>query len=160
MSPIEIRLNPALVASLLETISPALEQLEGELASPAPTPDQDELMEDVWMGDLLESQREEMAIIVQLFDEDFMESGRAIILPEDMDRVLRACSAIRLKLRQTALAPLDDQELEEGELEDIQWTDALKVGYAAYSLFASLQELIVAQMDGGGSDPFAEDDDE
>lgn len=149
MKPIEIRLDPAMVESLLETIGPALESLEDELATPAEFPEDDELMENFWKSDLLESQREELAVIAQLFDEEFLESGRAIIAPEDMEKVIRACSAIRLKLRSTLLGPLSDAQLEEGDLEGVEWSDALQIGYAAYALFASLQELIVSQMSGG-----------
>ncbi|EDY80709.1 hypothetical protein VDG1235_326 [Verrucomicrobiia bacterium DG1235] len=152
MRQIEIRLDPALVESLLETINPILEKLESELASPAEFPDEDEILEDFWKSDLLNSQREEMAVIASLFDEDFMQSGRAMIEPQDMDKVIRACSAIRLKLRDTMLGPLSDKQLEEGDLEGLEWTDELQIGYAAYALFASLQELIVSQMSGPGTE--------
>lgn len=149
MKPIEIRLDPALVESLLDSIAPILELLENELASPAEFPDEeDELLEDFWTSDLLKAQREEIAVISGLFDEEFMESGRAVIEPEDMDKVLRACSAIRLKIRDTMLDPIDDSKLEEGDLEGVEWTDEMQIGYAAYALFASLQELIVAQLNG------------
>lgn len=150
MKPIEIRLDPALVESLLEAIGPVLELLNGELASPAAFPEheEDELLEDFWKTDLLNSQREEIAIMRGLFGEDFMDTGRAFIDPEDMDKVLRACSAIRLKLRETMLAPINDGQLEEGNFEGLDWTDEMQIGYAAYALFASLQELIVAQITG------------
>lgn len=150
MKPIEIRLDPALVESLLDAISPVLELLQGELASPAEFPEHEEdaLLEDFWKNDLLNSQREEIAIITGLFGEDFMDTGRAYIEPDDMDKVLRACSAIRLKLRDTMLAPIEDGRLEEGDFEGLDWTDEMQIGYAAYALFASLQELIVAQITG------------
>lgn len=157
MKPIEIRLDPALVESLLESIAPILELLENELAMPAEFPEDDELLEDFWNNDLLNAQREEIAVISGMFDEDFMETGRALIEPEDMDKVLRACSAIRLKIRETMLGSIDDSKLEEGDLEDIEWTDEMQIGYAAYALFASLQELIVAQM--SGELPGGEEDD-
>ncbi len=153
MTPIEIRLDPKLVATLLETISPTLEKLESELATPAEPPADDAVMEGFWRNDLLEAQRDEVAAVAELFDEDFMETGRAVIPAENMERVLRACSAIRLKLRETALKPLTDGQLERGELDDVQWTDDLRIGYGCYSLFASLQELIVAQME----NPLADD---
>lgn len=156
MRPIEIRLDPALVATLLGTISPALERLENELATTALAPEDDEGLEDFWQSDLLESQRSEIAAVAELFDERFMESGRAIILPENMERVLRACSAIRLALRQTALGALADGQLERGDLGEVEWTEELRIGYGCYTLFASLQELIVSQME----HPFDDEDEE
>lgn len=168
MSPIEIRLDPQVVRTLLDAIAPVLERLEGELASSVELPEDDELMENFWKSDLLNSQREELAVFGSLFDETFMESGRARIEPEDMDKLIRACSAIRLKLRETGLKDLSDEQLERGEMEDVDWTDTLQVSYAAYSLFASLQELIVSQVMGGTYDEgddfedeaFDNDDDE
>ncbi|MBC2604836.1 hypothetical protein [Pelagicoccus albus] len=146
MRQIEIRLDPALVESLMDTIGPLLKQLENELASPAEFPDDDELLEDFWKSDLLNSQREEIKVISELFDGEFMLSGRAFINSNEMDKVIRACSAIRLKIRDTLLATVTDSQLEEGDLEDVQWTDEMQIAYAAYALFASLQELIITQM--------------
>lgn len=154
MRQIEIRLDPAIVESLLKTIQPVLDQLENELATPAEFPDEDELLEDFWKSDLLNSQREELKIVANLFDDEFMLSGRALIGPDEMDKVIRACSAIRLKLRETMLAPISDAQLEEGNLEGMEWTEGLQIGYAAYALFASLQELIISQM----TDPVDEEE--
>lgn len=146
MRQIEIRLDPALVESLLKTIQPVLDALQNELATPAELPEDDELLEDFWKSDLLDSQREELKVIANLFDDEFMLSGRALIAEDEMDKVIRACSAIRLKLRETMLAPIGDSQLEEGNLEGLEWTDELQIGYAAYALFASLQELIISQL--------------
>ncbi len=161
MRQIEIRLDPALVDSLLKTIQPALDELQDKLATPAEFPDEDELLEDFWKSDLLNSQREELKVIANLFDDEFMLSGRALIAADEMDKVIRACSAIRLKLRETMLAPINDTQLEEGNLEGVEWTDELQIGYAAYALFASLQELIISQLSaiGEGDTESAEGDD-
>lgn len=152
MRQIEIRLDPALVESLLKTIQPVLDELQEELATPAEFPDEDELLEDFWKKDLLNSQREELRVIANLFDDEFMLSGRTLIAADEMDRVIRACSAIRLKLRETMLEPISDSQLEEGNLEGLEWTDELQIGYAAYALFASLQELVISQMASPGDE--------
>ncbi len=147
MRSIELRLDPAVVTTLLAAIDPTLRHLRSELASPAVFPEEeDQVMEDFWRNDLLESQRSEVDAISALFDADFMESGRALIEPDAMDRVLRACSAIRLRLREAALSEFSDDQLERGDFEGVQWTEQLQASYAAYALFASLQELIVTQM--------------
>lgn len=145
MKQIEIRLDPSLVESLLEAIRPVMTSLETELATPAEFPDDDELMEDFWKNDLLDSQRAELEVIRNLFDDEFLLSGRALISSAEMDLVIRACAAIRLKLRGTMLEPISDEQLEAGDLEGVDWTEELQIGYAAYALFASLQELIISQ---------------
>ena len=146
MSPIEIRLDPKLVSSLLDTIQPVLDQLREELASPALLPEDDEMMESFWKSDLLESQRQEIDLVANLFGDEFLDTGRVVIEVEDMDRILRSCSAIRLRLRDTNLAGLDDEQLEQGNLSEVEWDQELQLSYAAYALFASLQEIIVSQM--------------
>lgn len=157
MKQIEIRLDPALVESLLKTIQPVLDKLQDELATPAEFPDDDEMLEDFWKSDLLTSQREELEVVSNLFDDEFMLSGRALIAADEMDKVIRACSAIRLKLRETMLAPIDDTQLEEGDLEGTEWTEELQIGYAAYALFASLQELIITQLSGPDEEETSEE---
>jgi len=142
-------MDPEMVEPLLESLSPVMDFLEDELVSAPVFPDgDDELLESSWKQDLLGSQREEMAVLAELFGADFMETGRAVIEPENMDKLLRACSAIRLKIRETHLSEIDDAHLEQGELEELEWSEELQVAYAAYALFASLQELIVAQVSG------------
>ncbi len=76
-----------------------------------------------------------------------METGRATVDEEDVDMVLRGCTAVRLKLRESTLANVDDELLETGELSLAELTSEQKNGYGAYVLFASLQELIISQMD-------------
>lgn len=150
MKQIEIRLDPALVETLLDAIRPVLTQLESELATPAEFPDDDELMEDFWKSDLLNSQRAELEVIRNIFDDEFLLSGRALIGSDEMDLVIRACAAIRLKIRDSMLGEVSDEQLEEGNLEGVEWNDTLQMGYAAYALFASLQELIISQFSGSG----------
>ena len=147
MNAIEIRLNAALVASLMDVIQPVVETLKNELATPVLLHEEDELLENAWKSDLLESQRIEIAVTERLFGGDFMNTGCVVVEQEDMDFTLRACSALRLKLRETALGSLDDSQLEAGSFENVDWDEGLQLGYAAYSLFASMQEIIVSQMD-------------
>jgi len=160
MRQIEIRLDPAMVESLLEAIRPVMTKLESELATPAEFPDEDELMEDFWKSDLLNSQKAEIEVIRNLFDDEFLLSGRALISSDEMDLVIRACAAIRLKLRETILEPISDSQLEEGALEEVDWSEDLQIGYAAYALFASLQELIISQMTWGDSEEAGKESDD
>lgn len=159
MNEIEIRLDPEIVSALMDTVRPAIESLRDELASPALLPEEDEVMEDFWKSDLLESQRNEIDVVLDVFGDEFLNTGRAIVKPENMDRMIRSCSAIRLKLRDTVLGELDDSQLEEGNLEGVSWTKERQLGYGAYSLFASLQELIISQMN-DEAETASDDDDE
>ncbi len=147
MNAIEIRLNPELVSSLMNVIEPVFEALKNELATPVLLHEEDELLENAWKSDLLESQRIEISVTEKFLCGDFMNTGCVVVEQADMDFALRACSALRLKLRETVLGALDDSQLEAGSFEDVDWDENLQLGYAAYSLFASMQEIIVSQMD-------------
>ncbi len=144
---LEFRLDAEAIRPLVEHVRSLLLELGEKLATPNKAPEDDEIMSDFWSRDLLHSQRKDVAAIAELFDDDFMETGRATEDEEDVDMVLRGCTAVRLKLRESTLANIDDELLETGELSLAELTSEQKNGYGAYVLFASLQELIISQMD-------------
>tara|TARA_B110000037_G_C16761739_1_gene359539 strand:- start:31 stop:537 length:507 start_codon:yes stop_codon:yes gene_type:complete len=163
MSPIEMRLNVEAVKPLLEHIRPLLEQLNDTLASPGQAPEDDEMMAEFWHTDLINSQRADVAALVALFDGTFLETGRTVIFMDKADLLVRACTVIRLKLRETSLGEIGDEALESGEFEFEDLGFDARMGYGAYMLFASLQEMIIAQIDkeaGEGDDDDEEEDDE
>ena len=135
------------VLPLLGHARPLMEELGQNLAPANVPPEEDELMSDFWSKDLLKSQRKDVAAIAELFDDDFLETGRASVDEEDADLVLRGCAALRLKLRERSLGEFSDEALESGELEIEDFTREQKLGYASYALFASLQELIISQLE-------------
>lgn len=147
MSRLEFRLDLESVLPLLEHVRPLMEELSNELASLNSPPEDDELISEFWSTDLLNSQRKDLAAIAALFDDDFLESGRAAIDEEDADLILRGCAAIRLKLRQSALGEISDEILETGDFEIEELSHEQRLGYASYALFASLQELIISQLE-------------
>lgn len=152
MSPIEMRLNVEAVKPLLEHIQPLLDELKESLASPGQAPEDDELLEEFWHSDLINSQREDVTSLVELFDDTFMETGRTVVFMEKADHLIRGCTAIRLKLRESSLEDIEDEALESGEFSFDELDFDARMGYGAYMLFASLQEMIIAQMEKGGDD--------
>lgn len=147
MNRLEFRLDTESVLPLLEHARPLMEELGRDLTPANAPPDEDELMSDFWSKDLLNSQRKDIAAIAELFDDDFLETGRASVDEEDADLVLRGCAALRLKLRERSLGDFPDEALESGELKIEDFTREQRLGYAAYALFASLQELIISQLE-------------
>lgn len=144
---LEFRLDAEAIRPLVEHVRSLLLDLGEKLATPNKAPEDDEIMSEFWSRDLLHSQRRDIAAIAELFDDDFMETGRATVDEEDVDLVLRGCTAVRLKLRESTLANIGDELLETGELSSTELTSEQKSGYGAYILFASLQELIISQLD-------------
>lgn len=147
MNRLEFRLDTKSVLPLLEHVKPLMEQLAIDLAIPNVSPDNDELMSDFWSKDLLTSQRKDIAAIAELFDDEFLDTGSATVDEEDADLVLRGCAAVRLKIRERSLEAFSDEALESGELDIEDFNRDQRIGYAAYALFASMQELIISQLE-------------
>jgi hypothetical protein len=147
MNRLEFRLDTKSVLPLLEHVKPLMEQLAIDLATPNVSPDNDELMSDFWSKDLLTSQRKDIAAIAELFDDEFLDTGSATVDEEDADLVLRGCAAVRLKIRERSLEAFSDEALESGELDIEGFNRDQRIGYAAYALFASMQELIISQLE-------------
>ena len=93
------------------------------------------------------AQRKDIAAIAELFDDEFLDTGSATVDEEDADLVLRGCTAMRLKIREISLEAFSDEALESGELDIEDFDRDQRIGYAAYALFASMQELIISQLD-------------
>ena len=147
MNRLEFRLDTKSVLPLLEHVKPLMEELATDLAVSNISPDDDELMSDFWSKDLLTSQRKDIAAIAELFDDEFLDTGSATVDEEDADLVLRGCTAMRLKIREVSLEAFSDEALESGELDIEDFDRDQRIGYAAYALFASMQELIISQLD-------------
>lgn len=149
MKQIEIRLDVEIAKPLLRHVEPLLEELEDKLASPSSPPEEDEDIADFWTNDLLEAQRKDVAAIVDLFDQEFFENGRVVVELENSEFLLRGCAALRLRLRETSLKDFSDHVLETGDIAIGALDEYQKIGYRAYAFFASLQEILITQLDAG-----------
>jgi len=148
-SPIEINMNREVVLPLLEFIEPVLKTLGHETAFSIPVVEDDDELAEIWRDGLLHTQADDCRTLMGLFDDRFRRSGTVRIELDQADRILRASSAIRLKIRETSLVHLTDSALEEADFDPAGLSDPDRAGMAAYLLFATLQELIIRHLDGG-----------
>jgi len=144
---LEFRLNPEAVRPLVLHFRSLVDFAKDGLVAENEPPTSDQVMSEVWVGDLLESQRKDINALNELFDDRFLDTGRATVDEEDVDFVLRGCAAIRLVLRDSTLSRFEDDCLERGEVEVGKITAEEEIGYGVYILLASLQELIISQLD-------------
>jgi hypothetical protein len=147
MKRVEVRLNLEAVAPLLDVIKSAADDLAPVLAAPAHTPDHDAEFADEWRRELLEGQNTDIRVLLGLFDADFFATGVIAFDPTNCEPILRACSAIRLRLREAHLKGLDDDNLESGEVPLDAMPEAQRKAFAAYVFLATLQELLVQHLD-------------
>jgi hypothetical protein len=143
---LEFRLDPEAVRPLVLHFRSLVDSAKDDLVAENEPPTGDQVMSEVWVGDLLESQSKDINALDELFDDRFLDTGRATVDEEDVDLVLRGCAAIRLVLRDSTLSRFEDDCLERGEVEVGKITAEEEIGYGVYILLASLQELIISQL--------------
>ena len=157
---LELKLPAAVVAPLIEYLLP----LAGaEDAAPlAIAPDLKAVEEDFreqWSDDLALHLAGDLGRFVAVFNTDnFPRDGTAEFGPDDCEPLLRACSALRLKLRDRRLGAIADSVLETGDIDHARLNQDEQLALAAYMFLAALQEIIIRHLDPDSD--FEEDDDE
>ena len=151
---LELKLPVAVVGPLIEFLLP-LARETGDAAL-AFEPNLDAIEEDFradWRADIASQSQDDQTRFAAIFDtEEFRRDGTAEFGPEDCEPLLRAASALRLKLRTRKLGAIADSALETGEIDFARLNKEERVAVTAYSLLASLQEIIIRHLDPSGEE--------
>ena len=147
MKRIEVKLSLPVVAPLLDLIKATVSDLDGRLAAPQHLQDLDEELRTAWQADLLGGQNDDCRRFLALFDRDFFSSGTVSFDEDNAESVLRACAAIRLRLRGRELKSLPDEAIESGGVDVTHLNEALTKAFMCYVFLATLQELIIQHLD-------------
>jgi len=147
MKRVEVKLNLEAVAPLLDVIKAAADDLGPKLAIELPPPGPDGEFHQEWERELLGGQGADIRVLLALFGTEFFATGVIALDPTNCEPVLRACSALRLRLRDAHLRPLGDENLESGELPLEVLPEPQRKAFAAYVFLATLQELLVMHLD-------------
>ena len=147
MKRIEVKLILPVVAPLLDVIRQLADGLGQKLAAPQDLGDIDQEFRDAWVGDLLEGQNKDVKALLALFDDEFFAEGIVAFDEENAEPIVRACAAVRLRLREVYLKGLDDDALEGGEVELEQMSEAVRKAFMCYLFLATVQELIIQHLD-------------
>ncbi|HEY0966599.1 MAG TPA: hypothetical protein VGD88_04340 [Opitutaceae bacterium] len=147
MKRIEVKLSLPVVAPLLDVIKAAADTLASEMASSLSLQDIDPDVRDDWKSELVEGQNEEIRILLALFDEEFYRNGVIGIDEDNADSLVRACSAVRLRLRERFMPGLPDEVLENGDVEMDVLEDPVRKAFMCYLFLATVQELIIQHLD-------------
>ena len=147
MKRIEVKLSLPVVAPLLDVIRQLADGLGQKLAAPQDLGDIDQDFRDAWVGDLLEGQNKDVKALLALFDDEFFAEGIVAFDEENAEPIVRACAAVRLRLREVYLKGLDDDALEGGEVELEQMSEAVRKAFMCYLFLATVQELIIQHLD-------------
>jgi hypothetical protein len=155
MKRIEVKLSLGVVAPLLDLMKASSDVLEAQVAAPLTLEDIDADFRDEWRAELLRGQHEELHALMGLFDSDFFVNGVVAFDEDNAEIIVRACSALRLRLRRHDLQTLEDESMESGGVELEHLPEALQKPYMCYVFLGTIQELILQHLDaailGGGA---------
>ncbi len=147
MKRVEVKLSLAVVAPLLDVVKELADGLKQTLAAQPTLPDTDSVFREVWTQELLATQNEDVSALLGLFNEDFFTEGVVAFDQSNAESIARACSAIRLQLRERYLKPLGDDALEMGEVELARLDEPTRKAFMCYLFLATIQELIIQHLD-------------
>lgn len=147
MKRIEVKLSLTVVAPLLDVIKSAADTLKDRLAVPVTLDDVDLELRSEWREELVTEQTEEINTLLSLFDSDFFATGVVGFDESNAIVIVRACSAVRLRLRERYLAKLPDEVLEGGDVELSVLDEKVRKAFMCYLFLATVQELIIQHLD-------------
>jgi hypothetical protein len=147
MKRIEVKLALPVVAPLLDVIKELADHLRRNLAAPLTLHDLDSDFHTAWVDELLSTQNEEVRTLLALFDDDFFSEGVVAFDENNAEIIVRACAAVRLKLREKYLKPMGDEALESGDVELMTLDEPLRKAFMCYLFLATIQELIIQHLD-------------
>jgi len=147
MKRIEVKLSLPVVAPLLDVIRELGEGLRHNLAAPLAIEDLDPEFRDSWIGELLSVQKDDVHALLALFDDEFFREGIVAFDADNAEIIVRACAAVRLRLREQYLKPLGDETLESGDIDLTTVEDPLRKAFMCFLFLATVQELIIQHLD-------------
>lgn len=149
MKPVEVKLSVPIVAPLLDVVKDLADGLRGSLAVPSAAPESDSDFRSLWTSELLRGQNEDIAALLGLFDEQFFADGAIVFDQDNAEPIARACSSIRLHLRERCLRGVADESLESGDVDLDRLDASVRKAFLCYLFLATLQEVIIQHLDQG-----------
>ncbi len=147
MKRIEVKLSLAVVAPLLDVIKAVSESLDDQLAAAVQLERIDVDLRKAWRDELVASQNGDVQSLLALFDSDFFASGVVNFDEDNADAILRACAAVRLRLKDHYLNDMADEALESGEVALEVLTVDQRRYFMCYLFLATVQELVIEHLE-------------
>ena len=147
MKRIEVKLSLSVVAPLLDVIRKLAHGFSEKLAAPQQMDDIDDDFRDAWLAELISGQTADVKALLALFDDEFFSEGIVAFDEDNAEPIVRACAAVRLRLRDVYLRGLADDTLEGGDVEIEDFADDVRKAFMCYLFLATVQELIIQHLD-------------
>lgn len=148
MPEIHLRISPYLAGPLLDILRAVGKNLSLRLAVPLHGPDEsDPELLDAWRDGLLETLAADVECLLG-FLEDATSSQKPMAVDEAKSmQLLRAASALRLRLQETFLKRISNEKLESGDVDFDQFEPETQQVYGVYLFLASLQEQLIHSLE-------------
>jgi len=147
MKRIEVRLSLTVVAPLLDLVKNMADDLKRGPATTRPPADIDPEFSAAWTSELLGGQHDDVSVLLSLFGEEFFSDGIVSFDEGNAEAITRACSAVRLLLRERYLRNMNDEALESGEVDMVSLDPQVQKAFMCYLFLATIQELIIQHLD-------------
>jgi hypothetical protein len=147
MKRIEVRLSLSVVAPLLDVVKSVGDSLDNELAAALDLERIEEDLREEWRNELVAAQNGDVQSLLALFDSEFFSSGVVNFDESNADAILRACAAVRLRLKDQFLDDLADDALESGEVDLEALPDDQRRFFMCYLFLATVQELVIEHLE-------------
>jgi len=148
MPELHIRLPEELRLELRDWLTQVLAQRNPARENLYLPDESDPEMQAMWLADLQEAERDDLALLLGLLEEEGFGECVVRIAPETTEGIIRGAASARLRLRTHELATLTDAALENGDW-DFKTLPAQRQWAAyAYILLAAIQEYLIAQISG------------
>ncbi len=148
MPELHLRISPVFLTTFLELVENFSRHIGVQLAVNLEGPDEDdEDLLEAWREGLLNAAREDCEQLITLMKDSGLGRQKVVLTEEKALAILRACSAVRLKIHQLFLKSYGDEQLEEGGLDFEEMEPELQQVYACYIFLAGLQELLITELD-------------
>lgn len=146
MKRVEVKLDLTNVAPLLDVLKNASDALRDRLALPLEMPALDEDSNLQWTSELVDSQNNDIEVLLKLFNRDFFTEETVAFDEANADAVVRACSALKLYLFNHYFSDIDVDDLESDEVVFDTLSDAQQKPFLAFMFLDTLQKLIMRHL--------------
>ncbi len=146
MKRLEVKLHLPAVAPLLDVVKVTADSLGGGLAAPQRLDGLDDEFRSDWEAELVAAQNEDVRRLLALFGREFFGTGIIALDEANAEPVMRACAALRLRLRAGELAVLPDEALESGAVDVAGLAEPVQRAFMSYVFLATLQDLCLSHL--------------
>lgn len=155
---LNFQMDRQVVTFMLDLVMAVGESLERNPPGESVLGEDDSDLREALNEELREGLREDCELLVGLLQDPSMDDGELHLSEENAEAAVRAASAVRLRLRQSTLHNVIDEELENGNVDMIHLPLDQQKAYACYIFLAGLQTLLVEALDPESGDyPFPEE---